>query len=510
VGSFWYETAARKDAPSWSALTHVQSILSYAYCGSPEKLGKSVTDILAGKEVVIPAVLYTGDSNGQRLATFKNVFRGKDGTLVRLKASLRMPHSPLDGVQIVGTGAGAAEDVPALLRSLGDRDPLLRRAAAEELGQIGPLAQAAIPALGVAQKDADARVRIAAAGARFLIDPKQLAALDVLAGALKDPSGAARRAAAQTLAGLGPQAAVLGAPLANLLGDRDEDVRWAAADALGELGAAAAPAVPALVKLLGDRDPSFRSVAADALGQAAKGNPPAVSAVLGGALKDPDLRVRESAARSLLELGLPSREAAAILAARKDDPWVYAVTLAFLFRSGGPEAAPFVVEGIKHPSLDVRMAASNLLLQVDPQAYKPAMDLLIEGLKDPHYFVSARCARCLFQLGPEARRAAPALLELLKEPHRDFWEARSYAAVALGTMGMKEPTMIPALAEAVQQPAYKDLRLHAARFLGERGAEAKAALGPLKEAAKDKDREVAQAAAEALRRIEPGSAAAPK
>ena len=63
--------------------------------------------------------------------------------------------------------------------------------------------------------------------------------------------------------------------------------------------------------------------------------------------KDGDRRVRESAARSFLELGLRSREAVAILAASKDDPWVYAVTLAFLVRSGGPEAGPFVVEGIR-------------------------------------------------------------------------------------------------------------------------------------------------------------------
>ncbi|HVR83281.1 MAG TPA: HEAT repeat domain-containing protein, partial [Planctomycetota bacterium] len=301
-----------------------------------------------------------------------------------------------------------------------------------------------------------------------------------------------------------------GGALAELLADRDEDVRWAAADALGELGAAAAPALPALLKLLGDKDPAFRSVAADAIGQAAKGNPPAASAALGAALKDADRRVRESAARSFLELGLRSRDAVAILAASKEDPWVYAVTLAFLVRSGGPEAGPFVVEGVKHPNAEVRMAAANLLLQVDPQAYKPAIDTLIEGLKDPHYFVSARCARCLFQLGGEAKRASPALLALLKEPNRDFWEARSYAAVALGTMGMKDRAIIPALMEAVQQPAYKDLRLHAAGYLGELGVDAKAAVGQLREASKDKDPDVAQAALAALRRIEPGSPTTPQ
>jgi hypothetical protein len=70
AGSFWYEAAARKEAPGWWGLTHVQSILAYAYCGSVEKLKTSVSEMLAGKEVVIPAVAYSGDSNSQRLATF--------------------------------------------------------------------------------------------------------------------------------------------------------------------------------------------------------------------------------------------------------------------------------------------------------------------------------------------------------------------------------------------------------------------------------------------------------
>src|SRR5204863_827620 len=93
VGNFWYEAAARRDAPGWWSLTHVQSILAYAYCGSVERLKTSVSDVLAGKEVVIPAVRYSGDSNSQRLATFKNVFRGKDATLIRMKASLKMAGS---------------------------------------------------------------------------------------------------------------------------------------------------------------------------------------------------------------------------------------------------------------------------------------------------------------------------------------------------------------------------------------------------------------------------------
>jgi HEAT repeat protein len=499
AGHFWYEAAARKEAPGWWTLTHVQSILSYAYCGPVEKLKASVSDMLAQKEVVIPAVRYTGDSNSQRLATFKNVFRGKDAILIRMKASLKMANSPLDGIQIVGMGGGGPEDLPALLEALKKPDPHVRRSAAEELGRIGA---PALPALLASLKDADPRVRVAAAGAALAIDPRQGDALAILLGALKDPGAVVRRLAAEALAGLGQDAGPAGPALGELLADKDEEVRWAAADALGELGAAAAPAVPALLKLLTDKDPAFRSVAADALGQGAKGNPGAVSAALGAAFQDADRHVRESAARSTLELGLRSRDAVAILAASKDDPWVYGVTLAFLVRSGGPEAGPFVVEGIRHPNGEVRLAASNLLLQLDASCLKPALGLLIDGLKDPSYFVSARCARVLFAMGPEGKPAAPALLELVKHPDKDFWEPRSYGAVALARMGIKEKAMLPALIEGLQQPAYKEVRLHAARTLGEMGADAVPALGALREVSKDKDAEVAKAAADALRLLE--------
>ena len=492
VGNFWYEVAVRKDAPGWWTLTHVQSILAYAYSGSVEKLRTSVADVLAQKEAVIPAVAYSGDSATQRLATFKNVFRGKDAALIRMKASLKMAMSPLDGLQIVGAGGVGPEELPALVEALKKPDPNVRRSAIEDLGRIGA---AAVPTLVASFKDADPRVRVAAAGAALSVDPKHAGALAALIAASKDANPVVRRLAAESLA-VEPAASAL----AELLGDKDDEVRWAAADSLGELGPAAAPAVPALLKLMADKDPSFRSVAADALGQGARGNPPAAAPALTAALKDPDRRVRESAARSFLELGLRSRDAVAILAASKEDPWVYAVTLAFLLRSGGPEAGPFVVEGIKHPNWEVRMAASNLLLQLSPSSYKPAIGLLIEGLKDPSYFVSARCARCLFYLGADAKEAAPALLALLKHPDKDFWEARSYGAGALAAIGTKDAAMIPALIEAIKQPAYKEARLAAAKALGE--MKAKPAAGALQEVAQDKDAEVAQAAAAALRQLQ--------
>jgi len=62
--------------------------------------------------------------------------------------------------------------------------------------------------------------------------------------------------------------------------------------------------------------------------------------------------------------------------------------------------------------------------------------------------------------------------------------------------------MIPALIEGIQQPAYKEVRLAAAKALGEMKAEAKPAAGALQQAAQDKDPEVAKAAAAALQLLQ--------
>src|SRR5262249_19615942 len=68
---------------------------------------------------------------------------------------------------------------PALLADLADKDPKVRRGAAEGLGKLGAAAREAVPALVKALKDPDEPVRDAAAAALQAIDPgnKALAAL---------------------------------------------------------------------------------------------------------------------------------------------------------------------------------------------------------------------------------------------------------------------------------------------------------------------------------------------
>ena len=510
LDTLWYEVVSRPEAPGWAIMTHLQSNLSYAYHGSAPRLARAVADMIAGKVAVISVVGYSGDSDGQRRQLFKNVFRGKDEVIVRQKASLKMPSFAYnyDPSLMVGSGAGGPEDVPPLLEELKNAQPRVRRDAAEELGRIRGAARAAIPALEQVLRDPIAEVRMAAAGALAAIDPSRTdAAVQIAVEALKEKSDAARRAAAWVLGELEKKAAPACPALSAMLRDPDGELRWAAANALGEIGAASAVAIPGLLGLLADKDANLRATAADALSQIGSEARNPAQAPLERALKDPDLGARQSAARALLELGTQNPEAVQLLSQGKANYWEYANTLAFLVRTGGPAAGPCVAEGVKHPNQEVRMAASNLLMQVPAEHYRPALGFLIDGLKDGHYFVRARCAHAILNLAPEAKSAVPGLLQLIKDKMHDDWEGRSYAAVALATMGIREKTVLSALIEGVEQKSYKTLRLLAARFLGEMGSEARAGVPALIVAARDSDPELARAASDALKKVAPDEAA---
>jgi HEAT repeat protein len=510
LGTLWYEVVTRPEAPTWWTMTHLQSNLSYAYHGSVPRLAQAVSQMIAGKEAVISVVRYGGDSASQRRQLFKNIFRGTDEVIVRQKASLKMPSYAYDynPSLMVGPGAGGPENLPPLLEELKNAESRVRRDAAEELGRIGGEARRAIPQLEQVLRDPCAEVRIAAAGALANIDPSKAdASIQIAIEALKEKTDTARRAAAWLLGDLGKKASPACPALSAMLGDPDGELRWAAANSLGEIGPASVVAIPGLLGLLVDKEANLRAAAADALGQIGGEARGLAQAPLARALKDSNLGARQSAARALLELGTQNPDAVHLLSEGKANYWEYANTLAFLVRTGGPAAGPCIAEGVKHPNHEVRMAASNLLMQVPAEHYRPALAILIEGLKDGHYFVRARCARAILNLAPEAKSAVPGLLQLIKDNMHDDWEGRAYAAVALGKMGVREKTMLSALIEGLEQQPYKDLRLLAARFMGEMGVEAKAAVPALVAAAKESDAELSRAAGEVLKKVAPDEAA---
>ncbi len=225
----------------------------------------------------------------------------------------------------------AKGDVPGLIKVLGyqkDAYGVMRRAAAETLGQIGD-PRAVEPLIAALRDDG---VRMAAIEALGQIrDPR---AVEPLAAALNDREYSCREAAAEALGKIGdpraieplvaalrhtasPAAAALAQigdprvvePLIAALGDKDRDVRKVAATVLGSIGDARAvePLIAALSEIF------LRETAARALGQI--GDTRAV---------EPLVAVLEDhggyAAEALGRIG-DARAVEPLLAALEDDDW---------------------------------------------------------------------------------------------------------------------------------------------------------------------------------------------
>ena len=237
IDNYWYGATAAE--PPWWVMTSGEARLGYAYAGRRTELRGHLTAMFAGKEVVIPVVQFHADRQKvyrQRdIADFKNVFRGRDCPICRIKASLKMSDSP-DGSQARGAGPAGPEDVPALLKALEQKDgqgPGGRRRAA---GPGRPARQGRTSGPPPRRRRTqNGLVRVKAADAVARIDPKDQAAVPVLIEALKDKSGKARRAAAEVLGDIGAGAAAAVPALVAALKDADEDVRWAAAEALRDV-----------------------------------------------------------------------------------------------------------------------------------------------------------------------------------------------------------------------------------------------------------------------------------
>ncbi len=128
---------------------------------------------------------------------------------------------------------------------------------------------------------------------------------------------------------------------------------------------------------------------------------------------------------------------------------------------------------------------------------------LIDALADSETLVRTAANRTLAELGPEA---APALVQALGNDPRS--EVRAGAALVLGSLVGTDDRAVSALAAALDGDAALDVRISAARGLSVGGPESVAALPSLVEALEAPEPELAQWAALALGRMGPAAASA--
>jgi len=239
-------------------------------------------------------------------------------------------------MQLLGQMApGDTKAVPALIRALSDKDETLAVAAKESLSQAG---EAAVLPLVDVLKDKSASVRFLAVSTLADLGPNTEAALPALLETLHDEVLELRSAAIVALARSGAEvktllpafvraagdnavtvrldainaiatfqaeAAPATLPLARLLTDEEQWVRSSAAFALGQIGPAAGEAAPALREVLNDPSAHVRVTAGTSLWKIT-GKSDGLVPVFLGALKESDLRLRNYAAQSLIQLGPPA------------------------------------------------------------------------------------------------------------------------------------------------------------------------------------------------------------
>ena len=188
------------------------------------------------------------------------------------------------------------------------------------------------------------------------------------------------------------------ATIAKQLRDPNPVNRRAAIDFLEMLEDAAAPAVPALVGALSDPDVFVRWSAARTLGRInAEAGAPAVPA-LARSLSDPDIDVRLTAAATLEGYG-----------------------------SGARAAIPALATAVAKGDSDVRRAAMYALQAVGPEASRAATPYLMASLRNDDPRVRRTAAETLGSFGPQARNAVPALRRALQDEDADVRQAASDA-----------------------------------------------------------------------------------
>ena len=340
--------------------------------------------------------------------------------------------------------------VEPLIKALRDKNKIVRKNAAEALGEIGD--KRASEPLVTALEDDDGTVRQYAAEALGKIGDNQ--ALKPLTAALRDRKSKVQegaRAAIEKII-LDLKAKHLLSPLHASLKSRESVVRTMAAKALLEL-----------------RDP----LSVDALIEV---------------FNDNDAVVQKIAREALKAIGKPAVEPLAAYL-RDDNPYICMVVIKLFGDIGDSLAVGYLIGVLKHfGSWQLRYEAAEALGKIkDPRIVGP----LIEALNDRNARVREAAAKSLKEVGEPA---VEPLLASLRDENQDVCFK---AIVLLGEIG--DSRAVEPLVGVLKHFELWAMRFEAARSLGM--INDPRAIGPLTEALYDKDEYVREGAEGALKEI---------
>jgi HEAT repeat protein len=226
-----------------------------------------------------------------------------------------------------GLGNMGPQGVAALASALGSSDYHVRRLAATALARLGSAAREAVPALSRALRDADTNVRRLAARTLGLLGAAARPAIPALTEALRDPDRVCCRLAAWTLTQSGPGGI---AALEQALFSGDEHVCSEAVWALGQAGPRARPAVSTLAAFIGLQLPPRSTEVPQSTSDA--GSLPSTARIAIEAYRRPKDAVRLRALAALARIGreLPEARLALATASQDRDPQVRRLVAAAL------------------------------------------------------------------------------------------------------------------------------------------------------------------------------------
>jgi len=302
-------------------------------------------------------------------------------------------------------------------------------------------------------------------------------AAEGLRGLLSEDKENIRAVSAMALGRIGPEAAPAVPELIGLLIDEEDEVRREASLALARIGAAAHQ--PLMIALEIETDSSLRASAAEALAQTVEPTDEVRDRLLELALNDdpdPDVRAAALAGPVILELSdaalerildanlrraeEPVRVAAVNILAQRERllrdlaPTLEQLLLAeedgvawhaaFLLHLLGPEAAPRLIDALRHEKSRIDRIAEALAL-IGPPIAEP----LGRALEDPHPRVRQGAALALSRVRPLAPGTTERLSRGLDDPDADV---RAAFLKAIGQLGPSGSGAVPAVRAQLDAP----------------------------------------------------------
>ncbi len=446
--------------------------------------------------------------------------------LVRRKTG-QEPPKPADPVALA---------VEVLAGALGDDSALVRMHAAAGLGEIGPPAAGEAASLIGLLKDDDETVRCCAAKALGRIKGEVSATVAALVEMLQDPSAPVKESAAQALGALGKDAEPAVEALVPLLQDREESVRTAAAEAVSKVGPLDEEAAESLAEGLESPDTVVRAQTAEALGTIGA-SAEEVAPALVEAMTDSNDRVRAKAVEALGKMGEAAASVAVpglVRALRDQDNWVSALAAEALGQmgEGADGAIPALVRSLKHLNPQVRGNAAEALGRLGPAAAsaRPALEkaaidedgevrgqatralgeiggptpgstrIVLAGFHDDDPLVRAAAVESIGRWGEATEPAIQGLLALLEDSND---QVKVETMKVLPKLAGGTPEVIDGLCRRLKDDDSAWVQLQAALALGQLGAAAVSAGGPLLLAAQTGEVGVREQAMRAIAMIQP-------